>query len=154
MTEDFTVEYGGETFEIGEPNADIVLRILNCLGKIGMRGEGAAVRVMRKPTTLATLFGLMAVLDQTDIVDLGSAVFQFEEKAEGKRFMKAHEVRVAPVIKALFFNLQQSEDLVEAISAFFDGIEGLSQLIERVVPSGLAPKMETEAEDEESSVGS
>jgi len=134
----FTIEYGGQTFEIGEPNSEIVLRILNCLGKIGTRGEGAAVRVMRKPTTLATLFGLMAVLDEQDIAELGSAVFQFEDKAKGKKFMREQSIRVAPVIKALFFNLEQSTDLVESISAFFGGIEGLALMIDKMVPANTS----------------
>lgn len=119
----------GREFEIGEPNTGAVLTILNVIGSVGVRAEKAAVAVSKNPTHRAVLMGLLAEMTEDDLIKLGAAVLQFPDGENGRAWLRKHGVRVAPLVRALMLNLQQSTDLIEAIQAFFDGIEPLSAMI-------------------------
>ena len=121
-------------FVLEEPSVEITLRILNCVGGLAMRAEKAASRAMKNPTSRAAMFGLLAVMHKDDLIKLGSAVLQFESDREGRKWIKEHGVKIAPLVKALLINVRLSEDLVEALRAFFDGIEGVGTLLNNLVP--------------------
>jgi len=75
-------------------------------------------------------------MSRDDLVKLGSAVLQFESDREGRKWLKEHGVKVAPLVKGLMINLKLSTDLVEALQSFFDGIEGVANLLEMIAPPG------------------
>lgn len=135
---DTTVVYGEREFILEEPSANIVLRILNVIGAVAMRAETAAERVMKEPTNRAVLFGLLAVLSEGDLIRLGSAVLQFEDDREGRKWLKGKGVLVAPLVKALFINLKLSRDLMEALRNFFGGVEALMGVVEAIAPPEFA----------------
>lgn len=135
------VQYHGREFELEQPSTDVVLRILNCLATLGVRGEAAAVRAMRKPTVIGTLFGLLAVLSKNDLARLGSAVFQFKDDGKGRKWIKGLDnPKVAPLIDALFINISLSDDLAESLASFFGGVDLLVDWVNRLSPKvgGLA----------------
>jgi hypothetical protein len=87
--EDDVVTLGGREFTIEEPTVEITLRILNVIGKLGLRGERlAATQVVKNPTSRAALFGMLAAMTVSDLVRFGSAVLQFEDDKEGQKWMK------------------------------------------------------------------
>jgi hypothetical protein len=151
---DTTVLYGEREFILEEPSAGIVLRILNVIGAVAMRAETAAERVMKEPTNRAVLFGLLAVLSEGDLISLGSAVLQFEDDREGRKWLKAKGVQVAPLVKALFINLKLSRDLMEALRNFFGGVEAVMGVVEAIAPPELAIlRQETATEEETEDTG-
>ena len=121
-------------FLLEEPSIEITLRILNCVGSLAMRAEHAATRAMKNPTSRAAMFGLLAVMHKNDLLHLGSAALQFESDREGRKWLKEHGVKIAPLVKALLINVRLSEDLVEALRAFFDGIARVETLLTNLVP--------------------
>jgi hypothetical protein len=141
---DNVVVMHGRTFELGEPSADVTLRILNMIASLAMRAEKHVQRLVENPGGRAFAFGMLAVLGKDDLVRLGSAVLQFEDDRAGRAWLKEHGVRIAPLVKALMVNLQQSTDLVEAVRAFFEGLAGLESLLDTVGQIGM--ETETEAE--------
>jgi hypothetical protein len=140
---DVVVQYGDREFILEEPSADIVLRILNVIGSVAMRAETAAERVMKEPTNRAVLFGLLAVLGEGDLIRLGSAVLQFDDDADGRKWLKGKGVLVAPLVKALFINLKLSRDLMEALRNFFGGVEAVMGVVEAIAPPEI-PILRTE----------
>jgi hypothetical protein len=129
-------------FALEEPSVEITLRILNCVGSLAMRAEHAATRAMKNPTNRAAMFGLLAVMHKDDLIRIGSAVLQFESDREGRKWLKEHGVKIAPLVKALLINVRLSEDLVEALRAFFDGIEGVGTLLNNLVPIPVDDQIE------------
>jgi hypothetical protein len=145
MADENVVRYGDREFELEEPTTGIVLRILNAIGAVAVRAEGMASRLVKSPTNRAVLFGLLAVMSENDLARLGSAVLQFEDDRKGRKWIKEQGVKVAPIIDALMVNLRLSEDLVEAVASFFGGIEGLTGILDKLIPT---PQTEAETEEE------
>jgi len=130
------VELGGRTFEIDEPNIGITLRIINVIGRIGVRGEKIASRLVQNPSSRAAVFGILAGLNVVDLYDFGSAVLQFEDEKEGRRFMKdlgPKGLKLAPLVKAFFLNYAQSDDLREALANFTMGQDLLEVTLREIV---------------------
>jgi len=129
--EDNVVTLGDREFTIEEPTVEITLRILNIIGSLGLRGERHAVaQVMNEPTSRAALFGILAVMDVNDLGRFGSAVLQFEDDREGRKWMKELREKgerkiIAPLVKAFFLNWSRSEDLQEALANFYQGVATL-----------------------------
>lgn len=135
---DNIVVLAGREFEIGEPSIGIVLRIVNIIGRLGTRGERVATRALadvareiaagnRTGLSMSfrvVVFGMLASAQEADLHALGSAVLQFENDKEGRQWLAdlGQEFKLAPLIKAFFINLAQSEDLVEALENFFVGL--------------------------------
>ena len=71
----------------------------------------------------AALFGALAAFSERDLVALGSACLQFEDDKDGRKWLESIDLKLAPLVKAFFLNLTQSDDLQESFSAFFDGME-------------------------------
>ncbi len=142
---DNVVQYGEREFALEEPTAGMVLRILNVIGSVAIRAETAVRRVMQEPTGRAVLFGLLAVLSESDLIRLGSAVLQFEDDRKGRKWIKEQGVQVAPLVQALFINLRLSQDLVEALRSFFGGVESLGGMLETIAPPETlkTPKSDT-----------
>jgi len=126
------VTLDGREFEIGEPTIGIVLRIIRVFGLLGVRGEKVALRSLRSlvagskdqvsASGRAVLFGMLAALQPEDLIALGSAVLQFEDDREGRKWLKAHEMRLAPLVRAMFLNLANSQDLRDSLQDFFVGL--------------------------------
>lgn len=142
---DNTITYNDREFVLQEPTTDVVLRILNTVGGVAIRAESTVKRVIEEPSNRALMLGLLSVLDEADLVRLGSAVLQFEDDREGRKWLKQEGIRVAPLIKAFFVNLSLSEDLVEAIKSFFAGIEQTTAVLNALT----TPNLETETTTEE-----
>jgi len=109
-----TVTVFDRDFAIGPPNIGITLRIINVFGQVGVRGER------------------VAALQVEDVIALGSAVLQFEDDREGRGFLRkapeGKQIPLSPIVRALFLNVMQSEDLRDCLVDFFDGLrmtEGL-----------------------------
>lgn len=135
MTEqENTVVLNGREFHIEEPSVEITLRILKVIGKVAMRAEEAATRVMKSPGRRTLLFALLSEVDEQDLINLGSAALQFKDDREGKRWLKENGIKIAPIVDALFLNLKLSTDLVEAIQSFLTGIEGLGTMLDQSIP--------------------
>ena len=135
MTEqENTVVLNGREFHIEEPSVEITLRILKVIGKVAMRAEEAATRVMKSPGRRTLLFALLSEVDEQDLINLGSAALQFKDDREGKRWLKENGIKVAPIVDALFLNLKLSTDLVEAVQSFLTGIEGLGTMLDQSIP--------------------
>jgi len=147
---DNTITYGDREFELTEPSTGVVLRILNTVGTIAVRAEGTASRLVKNPSNRAVLFGLLAEVNEADLIRLGSAVLQFEDDRAGRKWLKGQDLRVAPLVDALLINLQLSEDLTEAISNFFGGAEKLVGMLDRMLPTSLAATEEETDEPDES----
>lgn len=137
-----TVTVYGRDFLIGPPNVGITLRIINVFGNLGIRGERAAMRVLstlargakEAPSVSgrAALFGMLAALSVEDVIALGSAVLQFDDDMKGRGWLRqapaGQQIPLSPLIRALFLNIMQSDDLKAGLADFFDGLrmtEGL-----------------------------
>jgi len=129
-----TIVLNGREFPIEEPSVEITLRILKVIGKVAMRAEEAATRVMKSPGRRTLLFALLSEVDEQDLINLGSAALQFKDDREGKRWLKENGIKIAPIVDALFLNLKLSTDLVEAIQSFLTGIEGLGTMLDQSIP--------------------
>lgn len=123
-----TVTLAGREFEIGEPSIGMIVEILKVVGRIAVRGEQAALRQLQGvsrdtvPSNRAVLFGMLAAFSVDDLVFLGAAVLQFPEFKEGRSWLRSVDLELAPLVKAFFLNLSQSQDLRESISSFFVGL--------------------------------
>jgi hypothetical protein len=135
----------GEEFHLEEPSTDVTIRILNVLGTVATRSEAHVQRMMKNPSNRAVMLGLLAVISKNDLVKLGSAVLQFEDDSEGRKWLKKKGVKVAPIIKALMINIGLSDDLMEALRSFFDGIGLVGKALEKL---NLGDETETETETE------
>jgi hypothetical protein len=123
--DDNVVRFGGKAFEIGEPDLGVTLRILNAIGRIGVRGERVAARLIKNPSSRAVVFGMLAALQEDDLRGLAIALLQLEDTKENRRWLREARMQVAPLVKAFFLNYSQSEDLREALANFFVGQEML-----------------------------
>jgi len=133
---DKTVIMGGRTFEIDEPDVGITLRIINAIGRVGLRGERLAARVIKSPTSRAAIFGMLAGLQVDDLHHLGAAVLQFENEREGRKWLKdlgPKGLKLAPIVRAFFLNYAQSEDLREALGNFTEGQDLLEITLGQIV---------------------
>lgn len=138
------VEMYGRAFTITEPSIGITLRIIRVLGLLGVRGEKTAMRALRslaegsrlklEASWRAAVFGMLAALQEEDLQALGSAVFQFEDDREGRRFMAnpppGERLRLSPIIRAFWLNVAKSEDLQDALNDFFVGMGMTSSILE------------------------
>jgi len=130
LLENPVVEMGGREFTIGEPDIGITLRIVNVIGRLGVRGEKIAARLIQNPTSRAVLFGMLAGLSIADLQEFASAVLQFEDEQEGRKFARdlgRKGLKLAPIIKAFFLNYALSQDLRESLANFTEG-QGLMEL--------------------------
>ena len=119
---DNVVTLNEREFVLSEPDYDVVLRILNVVGDVGLRAEGKVRAVLDKPTDTALIFGLLAAMQPDDLLRLGAAVLQFETEEEGVTWLREHGVKIAPIVKAFVINISLSTDLVEALENFIEGI--------------------------------
>jgi len=145
------VEYAGRVFELEEPTTDHVIAILNAIGSVAVRAESAASRLVRNPGGRAVLFGLLAVMSKQDLMRLGTAVLQFPTDKAGKKeatdFFAKHDVKVAPLVEALMINFRLSGDLVEALQAFFDGIDEMGEMFESLNVPQMSSQAGAESQD-------
>lgn len=122
-------------FEIGEPNALHLLRIAQVVGNVGTRAEKVAANLGRglwqrlgggenpAPDTaqadlLNSLFPFLAALTEDDLLALMAALLQFDDAADGVRWLKKHPPRLTDVVQAVVLNLQFTDQIVAAIQNF------------------------------------
>ena len=134
----------GHEFIVEPPTVGITLRIINCFGILGVRGERVVMRALRSLAQgsqqgvsisgRAALFGMLAALNLEDVYALGSAVLQFPDDRKGKVFLRdapeGQAIPLSPLIRALFLNLAQSTDLRDALIDFFDGVGMMENLLD------------------------
>jgi len=91
---------------------------------IGQLGKGA--QQAPTPSSRAALFGMLAALSVEDVIMLGSAALQFDDDREGRGFLRkapdGQQIPLSPIVRALFLNVMQSEDLRDSLADFFDGL--------------------------------
>jgi hypothetical protein len=56
----------------------------------------------------------------------------FESDAAGRKWIEKNGVKVAPLIQALMLNIKLSDDLIEALRSFFDGIGLVGEVLDRL----------------------
>lgn len=128
-----TVVMHGREFVLEEPSTEVVVSILNTVGALSIRAESTAARLVKNPSNRAVLFGLLAAMSEDDLKKLGRAVLQFPGDKEGRKDAQQffeQGIKVAPIVKAFLINLRLSNDLVEALKAFFDGVGGIQAMLE------------------------
>jgi len=129
------ITLAGRTFVIEEPKLGTIIQILKVLGGLAVRGEKVAQRslqaVTRNPSlsNRVVLFGTIAALSESDLVWLGAAVLQFDDIKAGRKWLNSIELELAPLVKAFFLNLSQSQDLRDSISHFFAGLGSVDGLL-------------------------
>jgi len=122
------VAMAGREFEIDEPRIEVIVEILKALGRLAVRGEQAALRQLQSvarnvtPSNRAVIFGMLAAFSVEDLVFLGTAVLQFKDFKEGRKWLRSIKLELAPLIRAFFLNLSQSRDLRDSIQDFFTGL--------------------------------
>lgn len=150
--------YGEQEFVLGPPSTDVVLRILNVIGSLGVRSERAVTRLIDRlleegvegaavGSLVGVAFSLLAVLNEADLLRLGSAVLQFEVDREGRQWIREQGVKIKPIIEALFANFRLCGDLAEGLGAFLEGIPGLGPLIENLAGEEASENPEEDGED-------
>lgn len=138
------VTLNGRVFDLAEPSLGITLRILNVIGSVGMRAEKAAHAVAVRPTDRTLIFALLSEMGEDDLYNLGSAVLQFQDAKEGRRWLRENGLRLDPIIQAFFINLKLSTDLVDSIKDFFDGANQVSAMIGKITGRAEAERAITE----------
>lgn len=144
------VQVYGRDFPIGEPGIGITLRILRIIGVLAVRGNKAALRSLQslvdqgrpapEVSWRAHLFGILASIYEQDLIALGSAVLQFENDRDGRKFLnnppEGFKLVLSPIIRAFWLNIAQSEDLRDALNDFFVGMGMTSNLLETLTGLG------------------
>jgi hypothetical protein len=131
----------GQEFTIGEPDVGVTLRILNVFGQLAVRGERVAVRALKslaagsketlQVSNRAAMFGMLAAMNKEDLIALGSAVLQFGDDRKGREFLRSGKgLALSPIIRALFLNVANSQDLKESLTDFFDGLGMMEVFLE------------------------
>ena len=134
---DYTVEFGGRTFEIGEPDLATVLELVNAIGDIMLHAEKhLATRLGNLFTAIiggkvqssqpfeATIFGLMATIKIQHFIRIAAIVLfggKDHQKKEAETFFRTipeDQIKIAPVVRALALRIHQSEDLAESLGNF------------------------------------
>jgi len=138
-------------FAIGPPDGLIVLRTLRILSRVIQRAEAEAKTIgleifkqvakeaAEGEETPAGPMGLsddllqkilvfVSILEDQDLLKLGSALLQFKDESYGVRWLKKHGVKLAPLMKALVLNLRQLDDVVEALRVFMPTLTGLRMM--------------------------
>lgn len=153
---DTVVTMHGKEFTIGPPDGVVVLRVLRIVGAVGLRAQNEAARLGRALFAAAkaggegeevessisqALWFFLAVLDEDDLYKLGAALLQFPDEHEGVRWLKRNGVLLGPLAKALMLNLQQMDDVMEALANFTGALKGiqLGRMSELLV-SGSEPQ--------------
>lgn len=136
------VTMNGREFTIEPPDAIVTLRLLRVVGKVGARAQKAAERLglalfQAKQAADAeeaqsasdgvnqAMWVLLSVLEEDDLYKLGAALLQFPEERDGVRWLKKNGVQLSPLVRALMLNLEQMDDLLEAVSDFTKMLSGL-----------------------------
>lgn len=90
----------------------------------------------------SVVFGILAEVTEHDLLCLGSAVLQFEDDADGRRWWTDRGLLYAPIVQALIINIRLSSDIQETIKAFLSatGIKA-----EKKAAGGAKRKKETES---------
>ena len=139
---DNTIMVDGQEFEIQEPDTLILVRVLQVVGRVGLRVEGEFNGLLSKlvsrtegeeeaslSVNTPAFLALLAHLDEGEILKLAAALFQFPDEREGVRFFKKHRLRLPVLLQALQMNLEASEelirDLLEVVSNFTPFLAGV-----------------------------
>ena len=140
----------GQEFEIAEPDLKIIIAIINSLSRIGLRGERIATQNLANllrdesgallrgdkgritPAMRAVFLGALASVQVGDLYRLGAAVLQFEDERAGRKWLEKHNAGLSPIVRALFLNLMQSQDLRDSLVDFFAGLGAVGVTLENL----------------------
>jgi hypothetical protein len=126
------IEMNGRRFEIAPPDGLIVIRTLKIIAEVLVRTEEASQELgaslaksamdvaegKKDGLQLTQVLTLLSVLEEDDLLRLGSALLQFRNEREGVRWLQDTGVRLTPLMQALNLNLKQCDDIVDAIEVF------------------------------------
>jgi len=162
---DNIVTMGGRDFEIEEPDGLAVIRFLQVVANVGLRAqreaeqfglalfdklqggqvedgsEGEIAVTVEHTAFLPAVMAFLSVLTEDDFLKLAAAVFQFPTEKEGVTWLRKHGIKLGPLTRALVLNLQQSDDLVEAITNFTGAASGMmlaNQIVKTTGPEASA----------------
>jgi len=129
-----TVKVADREFELGEPNALHLTRILTVVGSVGTRAERVAAnmgkrlfeRVSGKEGETTTdnqnlssvIFPFLAALTPDDMLALMAALLQFDDEQKGIQWVRAHPPKLSEVVSAFTANMENAGGIVEAIQNF------------------------------------
>jgi len=159
---DNLVVMNGKEFRIEPPDGIIILRVLRLLSKVIQRADSEAkalgfeiFKIAAKTVgeageesapsgplglsddLLQKILVFLSVLEEEDLLKLGSAFLQFKEESYGVKWLKSKGLRLAPLMQAVVLNLQQMEDVVEALKVFTPTLTGL-RLLSTLSTAGAA----------------
>lgn len=149
---DNIVPMNGKDFEIVAPDALIMLRALRVVSRVIQRADATArdrgIALFKQaaeavsaegegPTPMATsaaddmiqkVMVFMMTMEDDDLLTFATAVLQMPDEAAGKRWLKKYGLRLAPLVRALMLNLEQMDDVIEALKVFTPALTGLKLL--------------------------
>jgi len=158
MSEENNVIHIGErTFEIGPPDALSIVRLAQVIGRVGLRAEEQAKRlgfalfeqVQAQADTqtapakgnsnlVASIMAFLAVLTDDDFLEFTAALLQAENPRKLARALKGEKIPLSAVVSAIKLNLEQSDDIVEAIENF-TGVIRVARVVQQAPPAGQPP---------------
>jgi hypothetical protein len=131
---DYTVRYGDHVFQIEEPDAGTIIRLLNFIGTVATRSEKyksinfqSALRAASEGNydlLRLELYSFASILSINDLITLSAIVFfggGRDREKEGFDFFSnlyksdPHNLKIGPLIKAVAYSLDLSEDIREAL---------------------------------------
>jgi hypothetical protein len=133
-----TVTLHGRQFQLSAPPLSVTLRLLNILGDVGIHAE-ERLKGLAGRSLSAAVYAVLAVLNEDEILRLGSALLQFQTEAEGVQWLSEHGVELAPLMDALFINLELSNDLMAALGNFTTRIQEIEWPTLLRIPGGAGP---------------
>jgi len=135
----------GRMFEIGEPNALHLVRLLAVIGKVGTRAEKIAANMGKAlisqviPNTIqegeappnqdnlaGALFPFLAALTPDDLIEFVAALLQFNDEQEGVRWLKKNPPKLGDIAQAVTLTLENIGGIAEAIANFTTAIGGVN----------------------------
>lgn len=124
------VEINGRKFEITEPSTGVLLRLLNVVGKVGLRAErevSDAIKALGSggSTSGLMLMAVLAELSEDDLLKFGAAVLQFESEREGVKWLRENGLPLPALLEAAVLNFEKSQGLLEVLSGFLERVTGI-----------------------------
>lgn len=125
-----TVKVADREFEIGEPDATHIVRILNIAGIVGTRAENVAAGMGKKlferitrenpgdNEWLGTLFPFLAALTPDDFLKLMSALLQFDSEQEGVKWLSKNKPKLSDVVNVIVATLDNIDGMITALQNF------------------------------------
>lgn len=125
-----TVKIAEREFEIGEPDATHLVRILNVVGNVGTRAENVAAQMGKRlferitgetpgdNEWLGTLFPFLAALTPEDFLKLMAALLQFDSEQEGVKWLSKNKPKLNDVVNCIVATLDNLDGIITSLQNF------------------------------------